>query len=62
MLALGIALIGDLFDARVDKVWAPLESMYPPGKMPPPPWNAGTPAALVPDKANDITVPEGPLP
>ena len=37
-------LIGDLFTDRVDKVWAPMESLYPPGKPPIPPWNAGTPA------------------
>ena len=35
-------LIGDLFtDDRVDKVWAPMESLYPPGKAPIPPWNCG---------------------
>ena len=37
-------LIGDLFDDRVDKVWEPLESLYPPGKKPIPRWDAGTPA------------------
>ena len=25
-------LIGDLFTDRVDKVWAPMESLYPAGK------------------------------
>src|SRR5262249_54854841 len=31
-------LIGDLFTDRVDKVWEPLESLYPPGKTRPTPW------------------------
>ena len=34
-------LIGDLFSNRVDKVWGPLESLYPPGKHPIPLWDAG---------------------
>src|SRR6185436_17211273 len=45
-------LIGDLFTDRVDKVWQPMESMYPPGKPPIPPWNAGTASESVPQKAN----------
>ena len=52
-------LIGDLFDGRVDKVWAPLESLYPADKTVPLPWNAGTPAAAVPEKANELTLPDG---
>jgi flavin-dependent dehydrogenase len=52
-------LIGDLFDGRVDKVWAPLESLYPPDKTPPVSWNAGVPASAVPDKANELTLPDG---
>jgi len=52
-------LIGDLFDGRVDKVWTPLESLYPPDKTVPLPWNAGLPAAAVPEKANELTLPEG---
>jgi flavin-dependent dehydrogenase len=32
-------LIGDLFTDRVDKVWAPMESLYPPGKPRIPAWN-----------------------
>src|SRR6188472_1042535 len=39
-------LIGDLFTDRVDTVWAPMESLYQPGKAPIPPWNAGTPGEL----------------
>jgi flavin-dependent dehydrogenase len=52
-------LIGDLFTDRVDRVWKPLESLYPPDKQPPPPWHAGTPAEQVPDKANELVLPEG---
>ena len=55
-------LIGDLFDSRVDKVWGPLESLYPPEKSVPLSWNAGTPAALVPDKGNELLLPDGPRP
>ena len=33
-------LIGDLFDEKVDKVWAPMESLYPPDKAPIVSWNA----------------------
>ena len=52
-------MIGDLFDDRVDKVWEPLESLYAPGKRPPPGWDAGTPGRPVPDKANELVLPEG---
>ena len=52
-------LIGDLFTDKVDKVWAPLESMYPPGKTGVPKWDAGLPADQVPDKANELVLPEG---
>jgi len=52
-------LIGDLFHDRVDKVWAPLESLYGPGKQPIPRWDAGTPADVAPDKANELTLPDG---
>jgi flavin-dependent dehydrogenase len=52
-------LIGDLFDGRVDKVWTPLESLYPPDKAVPLPWNAGLPASDVPEKANELTLPDG---
>jgi flavin-dependent dehydrogenase len=54
-------LIGDLFHDRVDKVWGPLESMYPPGKAPIPTWDAGLPASQLPDKANELSLPEGTL-
>lgn len=52
-------LIGDLFTDRVDKVWQPMESLYPAGKAPIPSWNAGTPAELVTDKGNELVLPEG---
>jgi flavin-dependent dehydrogenase len=52
-------LIGDLFTDRVDRVWQPMESLYPPGKAPIPPWNAGAPQDTAPDKANELTLPEG---
>ena len=54
-------LIGDLFDDKVDKVWAPLEAMYPPGKQPIPAWFAGTPQDEATEKANELIVPDGHL-
>jgi flavin-dependent dehydrogenase len=53
-------LIGDLFHDGVDKVWAPLETLYPPGKKPIPTWDAGTPADAATDKANELVLPDGP--
>jgi flavin-dependent dehydrogenase len=55
-------LIGDLFTGRVDKVWAPMESMYEPGKVPPPPWNAPAPKDIAENKANELVLPAGPKP
>jgi hypothetical protein len=52
-------LIGDLFNERVDKVWQPMESLYPTGKTPPPPWNSGTSSEVVAHKANELTLPDG---
>ena len=52
-------LIGDLFTDRVDKVWQPMESLYPPGKSPIPPWNQGTPLEAAPEKANELKLPDG---
>jgi flavin-dependent dehydrogenase len=52
-------LIGDLFTDKVDKVWQPMESLYPHGKSPIPSWNAGTPADLAQHKANELVLPEG---
>jgi flavin-dependent dehydrogenase len=55
-------LIGDLFTDRVDKVWAPMESLYEPGKASIPTWKAGLPADQIPDKANQLILPEGKRP
>jgi len=52
-------LIGDLFTDRVDQVWGPLESLYPSGKPPVPRWDAERSAGSVPDKANELVLPDG---
>jgi flavin-dependent dehydrogenase len=52
-------LIGDLFTDRVDKVWQPMESLYPPDKTPIPSWDAGTNAEAEPQKVNELKLPEG---
>jgi flavin-dependent dehydrogenase len=52
-------LIGDLFEDKVDKVWQPMESMYPSGKSAIPSWSAGTPADAAQHKANELVLPEG---
>ena len=52
-------LIGDLFTNRVDQVWSPMESLYPPGKAGIPKWDAGTPADQTNQKANELTLPDG---
>jgi flavin-dependent dehydrogenase len=53
-------LIGDLFDDRVDEVWGPLESLYPPDKKAIPAWSDGTPPDDV-NKVNELYLPENPL-
>ena len=55
-------LIGDLFTNRVDKVWEPMESLYPAGKTPIPRWNEGTPAEKAGSKHNELFLPEGKRP
>jgi flavin-dependent dehydrogenase len=50
-------LIGDLFTDRVDKVWAPMEAMYPDNKHQIPRWDAGVPTASAPEKANELFLP-----
>jgi flavin-dependent dehydrogenase len=52
-------LIGDLFHDRVDKVWAPLESMYPPDKKAIPTWREGTRPEDAPHKHNEMVLPDG---
>ena len=55
-------LIGDLFNERVDKVWPPMESLYPPGKQPIPSWNAAAPQAIAENKVNELFLPDGEKP
>jgi flavin-dependent dehydrogenase len=52
-------LIGDLFTDKVDEVWGPMESLYPPGKTPPKKWNSGTPPEVAATKVNELFLPEG---
>jgi flavin-dependent dehydrogenase len=52
-------LIGDLFTDRVDKVWAPMESLHRNGKQPFPRWNDGTPQDDAQNKTNELFLPEG---
>jgi flavin-dependent dehydrogenase len=52
-------LIGDLFTDKVDKVWNPMEAMYPEGKRPPVGWDAGTPMEKAKDKSNELKLPDG---
>jgi flavin-dependent dehydrogenase len=55
-------LIGDLFTDRVDSVWGPMESLYPAGKKPIPPWTAEAPAEIAQNKVNELFLPSGRLP
>jgi len=55
-------LIGDLFTDRVDRVWKPLESLYPEGKSAPAPWFTGTPMETAANKANELILPDGAKP
>jgi flavin-dependent dehydrogenase len=52
-------LIGDLFTERVDKVWAPMESMYESGRPPIPSWHEGTAPEQAKDKVNELVLPDG---
>lgn len=52
-------LIGDLFDDKVDDVWAPMESLYPEGRTPPPAWDSDPNKEFAVDKSNELHVPEG---
>jgi flavin-dependent dehydrogenase len=54
-------LIGDLFEDKVDEVWGPLESLYPPDKKSLPTWDAGVQPDEVPDKVNELYLPQGEL-
>jgi flavin-dependent dehydrogenase len=55
-------LIGDVFTDRVDKVWGPMESLYPADKPPIPAWDAGEPAEQATDKVNELFLPDGARP
>jgi flavin-dependent dehydrogenase len=54
-------LIGDLFTDKVDEVWRPMESLYPPGKSAIAGWDAGVTTDLVREKVNELYLPEGHL-
>jgi flavin-dependent dehydrogenase len=53
-------LIGDLFTDKVDEVWGPLESMYPPEKKAIPTWEQGA-APDAAEKVNELFLPPGNL-
>jgi flavin-dependent dehydrogenase len=52
-------LIGDLFTERVDAVWEPMETLYPPDKKPIPGWTAEAPPEISANKVNELEIPEG---
>jgi flavin-dependent dehydrogenase len=53
-------LIGDLFSDRVDAVWGPMESLYPPDKKPIPAWSAESAPEIAQNKVNELHLPDGP--
>ncbi len=52
-------LIGDLFTDKVDEVWGPMESLYPPQKKAIPTWEQGIAAEAAGDKVNELYLPPG---
>jgi flavin-dependent dehydrogenase len=52
-------LIGDLFNERVDKVWGPMDSLKAFDNRPTVAANAGVPADIAPEKANQLVLPDG---
>jgi hypothetical protein len=52
-------LIGDLFTDKVDDVWGPLESLYPPDKKKIPTWSEEAPPEVQANKVNELFLPEG---
>ena len=52
-------LIGDLFTGTVDKVWKPMESLYPPEKKRLMTWREGVRPEEASHKANELVLPEG---
>jgi flavin-dependent dehydrogenase len=55
-------LIGDLFTDRVDTVWKPMESLYPPGKSPIPAWDAAMSAENAAQRVNQLKPEDGSKP
>jgi flavin-dependent dehydrogenase len=53
-------LIGDLFTDRVDAVWRPMESLYPPDKKSIPQWTDAAPPEVAANKVNELFLPDGP--
>jgi flavin-dependent dehydrogenase len=53
-------LIGDLFTDRVDSVWGPMESLYPPDKKAIPEWTEEAPPEIAANKVNELILPSGP--
>ncbi len=51
-------LIGDLFTDRVDAVWGPMESLYPPDKKSIPAWSAEAKPEVVANKVNELYLPD----
>jgi flavin-dependent dehydrogenase len=54
-------LIGDLFTDRVDEVWGPMESLYPPEKKGLTTWQDEAMPEVAGNKVNELFLPEGEL-
>ena len=52
-------LIGDLFTGKVDKVWKPMESLYPADKKRLMTWQEGVAPEQAQHKANELVLPDG---
>jgi len=52
-------LIGDLFTDKVDKVWKPMESLYPADKKRLMTWKEGVRPEEAQHKANELVLPDG---
>jgi flavin-dependent dehydrogenase len=52
-------LIGDLFTDRVDKVWGPMESLYPSDHQRLQSWHEGQPMEEAAHKHNELVLPDG---
>jgi flavin-dependent dehydrogenase len=51
-------LIGDLFEDKVDKVWKPMESLYPADKQRLKTWREGAAADAAEHKVNELVLPK----